>query len=217
MAYGGAGGQPLVTIKLYVEGGGDDNDALRTACREGFRKLLGKAGLGGRMPRVVACGSRAEAFKKFCIAVRGAGPGEFMCLLVDSEDRVEDDSSPWAFLRTRQADQWAQPVRTSDENAHLMVQCMEAWFLADPEAVECFFRLDPNALPRRTQPERIPKRDVFTALKNATRNCTNGPYRKGEQSFRLLATLDPDKLAASSPYAARLFDTLRRKAQGTEA
>jgi hypothetical protein len=166
------------------------------------------------MPRVVACGSRTEAFKKFCIAVRNAAPDEFMCILVDSEDSLEGTASPWAFLRKRQADQWPQPAGTSDDNAHLMVQCMEAWFLADPEAVERFFgrQFRGDALPKRRDVENIPKSDLFTSLESAS----NGQYRKGkrsgEQSFKLLATLNPDKLAAASPYAARLFDTLRRKA-----
>lgn len=202
-------------IKLYVEGGGDDNDALRTACRGGFSKLLAKTGLGGRMPRIVACGSRSETFKKFCIAARSAEPDEFMCLLVDSEEPVEDNMLPWAFLRARQADRWEQPVGTAEESAHLMVQCMEAWFLADPEAVQRFFGqgFRHNALPNRTGVEKIPKRDLLTALEGATRGCaTKGQYHKGRHSFDLLATLDHERVAAASPYAARLFNTLRRKA-----
>lgn len=71
-------------MKLYVEGGGDAA-ALKTACREGFAKFLGKAGLAGRMPRIVACGSRADAYDSFCTAIRN---GEAAMLLVDSESPV---------------------------------------------------------------------------------------------------------------------------------
>lgn len=190
-------------MKIYVEGGGDSRD-LHKACRNGFGKLIEKGGLAGRMPRVVACGSRAETFKDFCTAAGRSQPGEFVCLLVDSENPVELNTSPWAVL------EWAQPAGTSDDNAHLMVQCMEAWFLADPEAVERFFgrHFRGNALPTRTDVENIPKGDVFMVLERASM----GRYRKGRLSFDLLATLNPDKLAAASPYAARLFDTLRRKA-----
>jgi hypothetical protein len=209
-----------VKIKLYVEGGGDDNEALRTACRQGFAYLLQKAGLTGRMPRIVACGSRTEAFKKFRIAAGAAGSDEFVCLLVDSEDPVEDKILPWAFLRARQVDQWPKPVTVSDDSAQLMVQCMEAWFLADADPVEQFFGhgFRGNALPNRSDIEKIPKRDVFDALKGATRACTTkGEYRKGKLSFELLAAIDPTKLSAASPYAARFFDTLRQKSQGPEA
>lgn len=202
-------------IKVYVEGGGTGH-ALRTACHRGFRALFERAGLPGRMLNIDAGGSRAETFKDFCRALRSAEPDEFLCLLVDSEDPVDGNKSPWAFLRERQADQWAKPPAVSDDNAHLMVQCMESWFLADPGAVERFFKLDRNALPRRTEPERTPKRDVFATLERATHACTKGSYQKARHSFALLATLDPDKVSAS-PYARRLFDTLRRRAQGPEA
>jgi hypothetical protein len=94
---------------------------------------------------------------------------------------------------------------------------MENWFLADPGKVEAFFGLDANALARRTDVEKISKRDVFAALERVTHRCTKGRYDKARHSFGLLATLDHERLAASSPYARRLFDTLRRKAQGPEA
>jgi hypothetical protein len=51
-------------VKIYVEGGGDSPD-LNKACRSGFGKLFERAGLAGRMPRVVVCGSRAETIKDF--------------------------------------------------------------------------------------------------------------------------------------------------------
>ena len=70
-------------VKLYVEGGGDTN-ALRTACREGFTSFITKAGLVKR-PRVVACGSRRDAFESFCTAI---AVGEEAMLLVDSEAPV---------------------------------------------------------------------------------------------------------------------------------
>lgn len=195
-------------MKIYVEGGGDSPD-LNKACRSGFGKLFERAGLAGRMPRVVVCGSRAETIKDFCTATGRAQQGEFVCLLVDSEAPIKEDASPWAVL------DWQQPAGTSDESAHLMVQCMEAWFLADTRAVELFFgrNFRGNALPKRSDVEKIPKRDVFTALERASM----GRYRKGRLSFDLLGTLNPAKLAAASPYAARLFDTLRRKAQGPRA
>lgn len=60
-------------MKLYVEGGGNAA-SLKTACREGFSKLLEKAGFKGRMPRIVACGSRNDAFDSFCTAIRIGEP-----------------------------------------------------------------------------------------------------------------------------------------------
>lgn len=69
--------------KLFVEGGGNHNDALKTECRRAFTALLEKAGFKGRLPRVVACGSRRNAYEQFCTArtwsARAAGgPSGFL-------------------------------------------------------------------------------------------------------------------------------------------
>lgn len=59
-------------VKLYVEGGGDSKEQ-HVRCREGFRKLLEKAGLAGEMPRIVAGGGRGTTFDQFKMAQRAAG------------------------------------------------------------------------------------------------------------------------------------------------
>lgn len=207
----------MVAIKVYVEGGGDSH-MLRTACRKGFSTLFDKAGLSGRMPRVVASGSRSQAFSDFCTAMRGAAPGDFVCLLVDSEDPVDVNTPPWVFFGAREADRWQRPPGAEDDNAHLMVQCMEAWFLADSGALERFFGqgFHGNALPRRADVENIPKRDVLAALEAATRHCApKGQYRKGKHAFDLLAMLDPGIVEEASHFGRRLFQTLKQRAQGS--
>lgn len=56
-----------MSVKVYVEGGGDSS-ALKRKCREGFREFFRKIGLQGRMPRIVACGPRNNAYDDFCTA-----------------------------------------------------------------------------------------------------------------------------------------------------
>ncbi len=201
-----------MSIKIYVEGGGDTN-ALKTKCRQGFSEFFRKAGLEGRMPRVVASGSRQAAFNDFCTAMEKAANDEFIVLLVDSEDVVATDDKLWSHLKDR--DNWDKPVNTTDENVHLMVQCMEAWFLADKDNLAAFFgqQFNANALPTREDVENIVKPDLYTRLKNATRLCEKkGRYGKGRHSFDILAQIDPAKVMEVSPYAKRLIDTLREKA-----
>ena len=117
-------------IKIYVEGGGDSNQ-LKRKCRRGFAKFFEQAGFQGKMPKIIACGSRNDAFGDFCTAVRTPTNDEYPLLLVDSEGPVipRHYDKPWAHLKER--DFWNQPADTTDEQAHLMVQCMESWFLAD--------------------------------------------------------------------------------------
>ena len=199
-----------MSVKIYVEGGA--SGGLDRECRRGFRLFFEKAGLRGRMPRIIACGDRGRAYDKFCTAQRKAQADEFIVLLVDSEEGVGGDIGPWAFLKRRD-NNWNKPVGTSDDNAHLMVQCMEAWFLADHDTLAQFFGDDFNAnsLPNRSDVENIPKSDLYDALKRATRRSRKGEYGKGRHSFDLLAQLDPQKVVDASPYAKRLVDTLLAK------
>lgn len=79
-----------MNTRIYVEGGGDNN-ALRTLCRQGFSEFFRKAGLEGMMPRIIASGSRNNAFSNFCTALNNANTGDFIVLLVDAEGPVETE------------------------------------------------------------------------------------------------------------------------------
>lgn len=199
----------MVKIKIYVEGGGDRKD-LRERCREGFSKFLEKAGLRGRMPAVVACGSRQSAYDRFCTAVSTAGRDDVPLLLVDSEDAVNE--SPWTHLRTCSG--WVCPSGADGQQVHLMVQIMESWFLADRSALANYFGSDfhDSALPANTRIEKIAKRKVFDSLRQATRDCGRDKVydesAKGRHSFALLGKIDPQKVRAASPHAERLLNTL---------
>ncbi len=194
-----------MTIKIYVEGGGD-SDALRTACRRGFSEFLRRAGLGGRMPRIVACGTRNNAFERFCTALRSPSRGEFPLLLVDSEAVIASGVGPWCHLAGQDA--WEQPVGASDEHVHLMIQCMETWFLADQDALAVYFGPDfnRNSLPRQTDLEDIAKEEVLRKLGDASRYVTKkGQYNKGRHSFAILEQINPTLVRQKCPSAERFI------------
>lgn len=210
MDQGRIGGDSVVSTVLYVEGGGESK-ALRMECRKGFRKFLERAGLEGRMPRISACGSRQQAFKDFRNAVSKAGGNDLKLLLVDSEGPVATDSDAWSHLNQR--DDWSRPDGANHDSAHLMVQCMEAWFLADRIALAHYFGSGFNqiALPQQAELENVPKADLERGLKSATRDCRpKGEYHKGRHSFAILGRIDPNRVTESSPYANQLVETLRR-------
>jgi hypothetical protein len=179
-----------LTVTIFFEGGGARRD-LRTRCRRGFRSFFEKAGFAGRMPRVVPAGSREDAFSNFQTALRNSSERNFVVLLVDSESPHDIGVSRWRHVR--QQDGWPQPDDSTEDHVHFMAQCMEAWFLADPDAIE-----------------RIPKRDVLDGLDRATSQCPNGPYRKGTHSFEILGRIDPQRVAETAPCAASLMTTLSR-------
>ncbi|MBL8292126.1 MAG: DUF4276 family protein [Bryobacterales bacterium] len=197
-------------MTVFVEGGGDHNKALQTECRRGFSQFFRKAGLEGRMPRVVACGGREQAYKDFRTA-HEKGDGNPAVLLVDSEGPVNQES-PWEHVRLRAGDGWDRPQGASEDQLHLMVQAMEAWFHGDREELRRFYgqSFRENALSSRPDIESTPKADLISGLRNATKDCPKGEYSKGGHSFKLLERIDPTKVRAGSAWAERLLSALVR-------
>lgn len=194
----------MPTVKLYVEGGGNNNHALRTACRRGFSQFLEKAGLAGRMPRIVACGSRDDAYKSFCTALR-QNRDELPLLLVDSEAIVAADDGSWQHLQRR--DNWQRPTNTSDDHAHLMAQCMETWFIADTDTLASYYGdgFNRNSLPRHANLEAVSKEEIYRSLENSTRQTSKGSYSKGNHSFEILGRVDPVSVRGRCTYAERFI------------
>ena len=195
-----------MSIKLYVEGGGDSKE-LKARCRRGFRKFIEKAGLEGRMPRIVACGGRQNAYDSFVAAFDVEGP--IPMLLVDAEDPLTA-ANPWEHLHNR--DTWARPNGAGDDQCHLMVQVMESWFLADRPALKSFYdhEFQESALPGNPRVEQISKADVLDRLARATRSPkTKKSYDKGSHGFDILGEINPLVVERAAPYAKRFLDTLR--------
>jgi hypothetical protein len=183
-----------VNVILYVEGGGE-SETQHTEFRKAWQKLLSKAGLTGRMPRVVSGGRRNRAFGLF----RGAlgKPGARHLLLVDSEHLVL--KGKWDHVLHH--DNWQRPDGATEEHLFLMVQCMESWLRADEEALRRRFGECVNQLPGQANGvEPIPKDRLIRALERSCR------YRKGD--FALLAEIDPEKVKAASIHAREFFNRL---------
>lgn len=198
-------------VVVYVEGGGHQRKTLDD-CRRGFGQLFEKVVGEGQPPKVRACGGRAETFHDFQRDVRQAKEG-FLILLVDSEAPVGANVTPWNHVRTQ--DSWKKPKNVHEDQAHLMVQCMESWFLADRDALSEYYKQGflVNSLPGRANIEEIPKRDVEQRLERATRATQAGLYHKTRHGFDLLALIDPEKLRQKSPRARRFFEVLEERAR----
>ncbi len=198
-----------MSVRIYVEGGGNTG-ALKSKCRWGFSEFFKKILPASRQPKVIACGSRNEAIDNFRIALR-EHPGETVVLLVDAETPVAPEATVWAHLK--QSAGCEPPAGATEDNSHLMVQCMESWFLADTETLASYFGqgFQASALPRNPNVEEIAKPVVLHALKAATRQTkTKGEYSKGGHSFEILARIDANKVRSASPYAERLAVALLR-------
>ena len=193
----------MVNVKLFVEGGGEHAREFRS----GLGKFIEKAGAVGRMPRIVACGRRDNAYDKFR---KAHGDGENAMLLVDAEEPVTAGGS-WEHLKGR--DNWDRPAGTTNQQCQLMVQVMETWFLADVNALESYYGqgFRRQALPQNPNIEDVPKLDLEIRLNQATRDTQKGPYSKGKHSFEILERLDPAKVAGASPYAKGFIEAITNR------
>jgi hypothetical protein len=91
-----------------------------------------------------------------------------------------------------------------------MVQCTEAWFVADPEALASYYGSGFNAavLPQHRIVESVAKDDVLSGLRNATARARRGAYHKTSHGFDLLGRIDPSVVRPRAPHAERFFATL---------
>lgn len=176
----------MTEIRVYFEG----NKSLR----EGFLKFLKEIRDKARAKRIgfelIACGATPAA------DFRDAGlkhPTAWNVLLIDSEGQSFDD--------------------TPSETKFWMVELMEAWFLADPDALETYYRdgFKRNSLKPNPRVEEIPKADVMLSLLKATRGTQKGPYHKTKHAPNILGLIDPIKVRHSAPNCERLFATIAAK------
>lgn len=199
-------------VKVYVEGAAPDSAVERTRCRQAFSKFFaGDPRLKGKLPRTIPCGGRKAAFDSFVTAVLNPKPGEFPLLLVDSETAVQKGITVWEHLKSRPGDNWTKPVGAADDQAFLMVQVMESWFLADRDILRSFFgqKFREAAIPEWPQLEAVPKASVYDALERASADCGARKYAKGNLSFALLERISPAKVEASNAFAKAFFERLR--------
>lgn len=202
----------MTDAKIFVEGGGNDNNALVIRCRAGFRKLMEGCGFVGRLPKIIPCGSRNEAYDNFKME-HLAGRTSYVALLVDSEDPVADGEKTWEHLKKR--DDWDRPASATDDQVFLMTTCMETWVAADVAGLRRFFErhkpcLRAAGLPSTVNLEAKDRHLVQDALVTATQNCTNA-YAKNKRSFEALANTDPAALRQLLPAFARMERILGSK------
>lgn len=175
-----------------------------------------KAGFKDQMPKVVACGSRSDAYSRFCTALSQSDSGDSPLLLVDSEGPIA--VTPWKHVSQRVGDGWKQPKGASDNHLHFMVQMMEAWFLADVDALKKYFdpKFQENKLPKNKPLGSISKGDIASSLKAAIQDCPSATYKKGRDSFEILGKLDPKLVEQASPHAKRFLDQLKQLLNAAE-
>jgi hypothetical protein len=183
---------------------------MRAGFGEFFSPLHQLARSRGIGWNIIPCGSRSETFKDFILG-RKHHPDALNVLLVDSEGRV--DPPRWDHLRRQ--DRWDIPDLPEDQ-CHFMVRAIEAWLVADPEALAEFYGhgFRRNSLPRQEDVEAIEKTDLMTKINRAVENTSKKAYKKIDHCAELLKRIDRGKVRSRAHHCDLLFTTLEARIRG---
>ena len=202
-------------VTIYMEGGGPRSGgraSLRGGMNDFLKPLVDAARRRSIRWKLVCCGPREEAYRRFRSAIRDADPDEATVLLVDSESPVGE--LPRAHLHRE--DGWDLAF-ASDNAIHLMVQVMETWIVADAEAVAEYFGVSAKAakLPVRQDLEQETKSKVLKALRTLAARARKGSYVKIQHGSALLRRIDSAKVRARCSHCDCMFKELGRIIKGT--
>jgi hypothetical protein len=207
----------VTDIAVYVEGGGNGKEQ-KAELRRGFDALFAQEkslASGKRLSLAfICCGGRQEAYEAFRNALV-VNRERINALLVDSEsamapaasDTAQDALIRVAHLRQRQGagargqgDGWDLSNDVA-VRVHLMVQCMEAWIVADSDKLEEFYKKEfrRESLPKRTELEEEPKADIYSKLERATEGTQKGKYGKIKHASKLLGMIRPEEISKHCP------------------
>lgn len=219
-------------VKIYFEGGtprgqksNPANEFLDRKLRLGLQQFLQKS-LSNKEKVSISvdlCGSGTMACEKFFSDIkRNVAPDVIKILLVDAESPVEKTEKRSRIEHLQKPNshghKFTQQLASIDEKlCHLMVQEMEAWFVADAEAIKKAFRSDfkENVIQKTSDVEQYDKDKLADLMYRATNQkyvANKEKYQKSETKLEysgiILENLDPQKVYDKSVHFQKLQQAL---------
>ncbi len=205
-------------VRVYIEGGSTGKQADNDF-RRGWKKFLDELhrlarAHGYQSLEVIRGRGRRATFDKFENS-RETYPHDLCVLLVDSEGPVTPRQHVWDVVSSRKEDQWIKPPWARGRHLYLLVQSIETWLVADPDALQSFFKrgFAPEKLPT-TNLEQQSRSKIEQALKAATRHTSKGAYQHAD-AILIMEKVRPEKVKTLS-HGRRLFDNLSKMIQRKE-
>lgn len=160
----------------------------------------------------MAGGPRAETIRDF-LRYCSIEPSSLNVLLIDSEGPVTDTDK---YIRDslRSLSVWDGGVSCSDEQLHLMVQAMEAWFVADPQSLSRRFgqNYSTRHLPSPESAETVSAADLLTAIRRGLpQSRRRRGYDKVSDGVELLRLIDQGVVSRHCGHFRRLWAFLDKR------
>ena len=97
-----------------------------------------------------------------------------------------------------------------------MVQVMEAWLIADVDALERYYGIGfkRNAIPHNENVEQVEWKILEKALNTATGRTKKRKYHKIQHAPDILKVIDAEKACDAAPHCNLLFQTLSQVIAG---
>lgn len=195
-------------VTLHIEGGGVSGKS-RQALRLGFKCFFGKFETSAGkffIPEVEMHGPNKETLDRFKNALEFR-PDEHHVLLVDSDSQVTKNAIQHL------TDELNWNFNGIEPNiVHLMVQEMEAWIIADPDALLVFYGdgFKSERFTGLTDVEEISTYNLDHWLGSATSETTAKKYHKIRHASELLKLINRNKVREKATHCDCLFKHLEK-------
>jgi hypothetical protein len=190
-------------IRIYFEG----HPLLKSGFNAFFSELRERARRKRCRFYLVPSKSGTEARRDFGVALK-VNRTAWNILLTDSEGPCHSNLSLDLCVKEK----WS---KSHKESIFWMVEMMESWFHADKDRLAAYYGdgFKRNVLKANPKAEEIPKKDLISGLRAATRNTLKGDYfeHKAEHAADLLERIRPELVRQAAPNCDRLFTAVLKR------